>query len=92
MLSDEKASTLLSSVLSQAKAGIDAEKEASIEAIAAATLEKEEAIAAKDAIKAEFGNQEQKSVSVEAKDNSATVSVDAVAERVAKMKAAKAKK
>ena len=92
MLSDEKASTLLSSVLSQAKAGIDAEKEASLEAIAAATLEKEEAIAAKDAIKAEFGNQEQQSVSVEAKDNSATVSVDAVAERVARMKAAKAKK
>lgn len=92
MLSDEKASTLLSAVLSQAKAGIDAEKEASLEAIAAATLEKEEAIAAKDAIKAEFGNQEQQSVSVEAKDNSATVSVDAVAERVARMKAAKAKK
>lgn len=92
MLSDEKANTLLSAVLSQASAGINAEKEASLEAIAAATLEKEEAVAAKEAIKAEFGNKEQESVSAEAKDNSATVTVDAVAERVARMKAAKAKK
>lgn len=55
---DEKSQSLLASVLAQANSGITAVEAKAVEDIATAQLATEEALAAKEAIKAEFGEKQ----------------------------------
>lgn len=55
---DEKSQSLLASVLAQANSGITAVEAKAVEEIATAQLATEEALAAKEAIKAEFGEKQ----------------------------------
>lgn len=55
---DEKSQSLLASVLAQANSGITAVEAKAVEDITAAQLATEEALAAKEAIKAEFGEKQ----------------------------------
>lgn len=84
---DEKAQSLLTSVLAQANAGITSVEAKAVEDIAAAQLATEEALAAKEAIKAEFGEKQASSpdapVEAVVEDKN-----DIIAQKVAAKKAA----
>jgi len=86
---DEKSQSLLTSVLAQANSGITAVEAKAVEDIATAQLATEEALAAKEAIKAEFGEKQSSVPDAPIEASVPEDKNDIIAAKVAAKKAAK---